>query len=65
MKYVNVTTIILVLFGAYVLHSLYVISVLFKPPKCKGGMGRCISSYYKNLFNEKFSVWIAVDYCRA
>ncbi|CAB3992829.1 cleft lip and palate transmembrane 1 [Paramuricea clavata] len=58
MKYVNVTTIILVLFGAYVLHSLYVISVLFKPPKCKGGKGRCISPYYKNLFNEKFSISI-------
>ena len=56
MKYVNFTTIILVVFGAYVLHSVYVIYVIFKPPQCKGGLNKCITPYYKNIVKEKFSV---------
>ena len=63
MKYVNITTIVLVVFTAYVLHSVYIISSLFKPPKCKAGSAKCISPYYKTLLNEKFSVWIVVDCC--
>jgi hypothetical protein len=61
MKYVNVTTIVLVIFAAYILHSVYVISLLFTPPKCEGGREKCISPYYNSLsMNEKFSVRIYI-----
>ncbi|XP_028409930.1 cleft lip and palate transmembrane protein 1-like protein [Dendronephthya gigantea] len=58
MKYINFTTIVLVVFGAYVLHSVYIIYMIFKPPKCKGGLNKCITPYYNNIVKEKFSISI-------
>ena len=64
MKYINFTTIVLALFSAYIVHSVYIISTLFQPPKCKGGKEKCILAYYddKAFLNTKFSVCSMLSY---
>ena len=59
MKYINFTTIVLVCFAAYILHTTYTIYTLFKPPQCKGGITKCIEPYFddmKPLLKQKFTV---------
>ncbi|XP_046842338.1 cleft lip and palate transmembrane protein 1-like protein [Xenia sp. Carnegie-2017] len=58
MKYVNFTTVILAIFAAYILHSVYLIWLIFKPPKCIGKKAKCIVPFYKDLLNEKLTVSI-------
>ena len=41
----NVTTIVLILFGAYVLNSIYVIYQLFYMPACKGSAKKCLQPH--------------------
>lgn len=59
MRYINFTTIVLVCFAAYILHTTYTIYTLFKPPQCKGGITKCIEPYFddrKPLLKQKFTV---------